>query len=359
MSADGDRSPQRKGVALRGIEATFNDVPAVRGIDLDIRSGEFLALVGPSGAGKTTLLRIVAGLQPGHAGTVTIGGRDVTGLPARERNIGFAFQNYALFDHMTVAQNVGFGLRVRPRSTRPGRQDIARRVADLLELVQVTSLASRRPAQLSGGQRQRVALARALATEPTLLLLDEPFGALDPLVRKEIRTWVRGLHDRLGLTSILVTHDQDEAIEIADRIAVLRDGRILQLGAPAEVEDRPASLFVYRFLGECVTFDGEAVGDAVRLVVRPNLALALPTRGLSGPVIVSLRPWQIALSKGDGPIAGDVLHLHRAGAHLRVSIDLGDRTIAALAPLGAQDFACGERVTLDLSAAQVFSATDT
>ena len=204
----------------------------MRGIDLDVSKGEFLALVGPSGAGKTTLLRIIAGLKPNHSGDLRIGMRDVTHVPARARNIGFVFQNYALFAHMSVAENVAFGLRVRPRHRRPDRRAIAGRVRELLELVQVGDLAARRPAQLSGGQRQRVALARALAIEPELLLLDEPFGALDPLVRKEIRTWLRGLHDRLGLTSIMVTHDHGEAMEIADRIALLRDGALEQVGTP-------------------------------------------------------------------------------------------------------------------------------
>jgi sulfate transport system ATP-binding protein len=344
----------RQGVSLRGIEASFDAVPAVRGIDLDVRQGEFLALVGPSGAGKTTLLRIIAGLQPGHAGSVVIGGRDVTSLAARERNIGFAFQNYALFGHMTVAQNVAFGLRVRPRATRPDRQTIARRVTELLQLVHVAPLADRRPGQLSGGQRQRVALARALATEPALLLLDEPFGALDALVRKEIRTWLRQLHDRLGLTSILVTHDQAEAIEVADRIAVLRDGRLQQLGTPDELEDRPANHFVHRFLGECVTFQGSAGDGAVTLDIHPGHPIAIPTHGLVGRVIASIRPWQIALAHGDEPIAGDIVHIHRAGAHLRIAIRLADRTIEALISAGAHGFARGERVTLDLRAAHIF-----
>ena len=348
----------RQGVSLRGIEASFAAVPAVRGIDLDVRQGEFLALVGPSGAGKTTLLRIIAGLQPGHAGSVTIAGRDVTRLAARERNIGFAFQNYALFGHMTVAENVAFGLRVRPRATRPDRHAIGRRVAELLELVRVAPLAGRRPGQLSGGQRQRVALARALATEPALLLLDEPFGALDALVRKEIRTWLRGLHDRLGLTSILVTHDQAEAIEVADRIAVLRDGRLLQLGTPDELEDHPDSLFVHRFLGECVTFDGTAHAGAVALDLDPGHPLALAAAAPGGRVTLSIRPWQIALSPGDGPVGGDIIRTHRAGAQLRVVVRLDGRTVEALVPAGTLGLGLGARVSLDLSAARIFPADE-
>ena len=342
------------GVSLEGIEASFRDVPAVRGIDLAVAPGEFLALVGPSGAGKTTLLRIVAGLQPGHAGTVAIGGRDVTRLPARARNIGLVFQNYALFGHMSVAENVAFGLRVRPRATRPERAAIMRRVGELLELVQVGGLAGRRPGQLSGGQRQRVALARALATEPALLLLDEPFGALDPLVRKEIRTWLRGLHDQLGLTSILVTHDQGEAVEIADRIAVLRDGRLEQVGRPDELEDHPANAFVHRFLGERVAFQGTISGGEITLdddrgLVRTRREVA------DGRVLVSIRPWQIGLSRGGGEPEGTIAGIHRAGMHLRYEVRMRERTIEVLAPASGEVFRTGERVAFDLGAAQVFA----
>ncbi len=342
------------GVSLEGIEASFSDVPAVRGIDLGMAPGEFLALVGPSGAGKTTLLRIVAGLQPGHAGTVAIGGRDVTRLPARARNIGFVFQNYALFGQMSVAEKGAFGLRVRPRTTRPERAAIMRRVGELLELVQVGGLAGRRPGQLSGGQRQRVALARALATEPALLLLDEPFGALDPLVRKEIRTWLRGLHDQLGLTSILVTHDQGEAVEIADRIAVLRDGRLEQVGRPDELEDHPANAFVHRFLGECVVFEGTCRSGTITLDSALGLLRTRPTVA-DGRVLVSIRPWQIGLSRGEGEPGGTIVGVHRAGIYLRYEVRMGERTIEVLAPASGEAFRIGERVALDLRAAQVFA----
>ncbi len=354
------------GVELRGVACVFDRAPAVRGIDLAVRPGEFMALVGPSGAGKTTLLRIVAGLQPPDEGTVRIGGRDVTRVPARERNIGFVFQNYALFRHMTVERNVAFGLTGRPRARRPDRRAIAARVAELLELVQVAPLARRYPAQLSGGQRQRVALARALATEPSLLLLDEPFGALDPLVRKEIRTWLRALHDRLGLTSILVTHDQAEALEVADRIAVLRDGRLEQVGTPDELEDRPATPFVHQFLGETVRLGATVDADGhlrldppwsdVPLFGRPRL---LPA---PGPVSLSLRPYEVALRPLGDPGAARVLSVRRAGAHHRLTVapaDDGRGAIEVLSPISDPPLRAGMTCGLDLGCARLFGSDGT
>ncbi len=341
------------GVALTAIEASFRGVPAVRGIALAVRRGEFLALVGPSGSGKTTLLRIIAGLEPGHAGTVAIGGRDVTQVPARARNIGFVFQNYALFGHMSVAENVAFGLRVRPSSTRPGRATITRRVAELLDLVQVGALGARRPGQLSGGQRQRVALARALATEPALLLLDEPFGALDPLVRKEIRGWLRGLHDRLGLTSILVTHDQSEAVEIADRIAVLRDGALEQVGTPDELEDQPANEFVHRFMGERVWLEGVCRDGMVWLDALPASPWRAPRGSRDGRVVISARPWQIGLvAPGEG-VSGIIVAAQRSGAHTRYVVRLPPGEIEVLAP-GGCGWRAGDRAGVDLSGAHLF-----
>ena len=236
-------------VEIRHLTKTFDAYTALDEVSLDVREGEFCALLGPSGSGKTTLLRIIAGLEFPDRGEVRFAGEDVVRRDARERQVGFVFQHYALFRHMSVFENVAFGLRVRPRRSRPTEAQIRERVMELLRLVQLKRLASRYPNQLSGGQRQRVALARALAIEPRILLLDEPFGALDAKVRKDLRRWLRDLHRRLGLTSVFVTHDQEEALELADQVVLMREGQIEQIGSPREIYDRPATPFVYEFLG--------------------------------------------------------------------------------------------------------------
>ena len=237
-------------IALRGIGKQFGEFAAVENIDLDVPTGALIALLGPSGCGKTTLLRIIAGLETPDEGHVLFDGRDATLWPIRDRKVGFVFQHYALFRHMSVFENVAFGLRVKPRRERPAPEDLRKKVNSLLELVQLGWAGDRYPAQLSGGQRQRVALARALAVDPDVLLLDEPFGALDSQVRHELRRWLRRLHDELHFTSIFVTHDQQEAIEVADTIVVLNRGRVEQSGVPSEVYDLPTSAFVHRFLGQ-------------------------------------------------------------------------------------------------------------
>jgi sulfate transport system ATP-binding protein len=237
-------------ITVSQITKRFGDFPALHGIDLKIRPGEFIALLGPSGSGKTTLLRIIAGLEFQDAGQVLFNGEDVSRVGVGDRGVGFVFQNYALFRHMTVAENVAFGLSVKKRRFRPKRAAIKARAEELLRLVQLEGLGDRLPSQLSGGQRQRVALARALAIEPKLLLLDEPFGALDAKVRKDLRRWLRELHQQMGLTSIFVTHDQEEALELADRVVVMDHGRIEQIGTPEEVYMEPASRFVLDFVGE-------------------------------------------------------------------------------------------------------------
>ena len=237
-------------IRLENISKRFGGYQALHDIDLDVRDGEFLALLGPSGSGKTTLLRIIAGLAFPDKGTVRFNAEDVTNLKVADRKVGFVFQHYALFKHMTVADNVGFGLSVRSRRERPAKEAIRARAEELLELVQLKGLGNRYPAQLSGGQRQRVALARALAVEPQLLLLDEPFGALDAQVRKELRRWLRQLHGQMGLTSIFVTHDQEEALELADRVVVMDHGVIEQVGTPEDVYMAPHSPFVSNFVGE-------------------------------------------------------------------------------------------------------------
>jgi sulfate transport system ATP-binding protein len=235
-------------IEVRSVSRSFGSFVALNDVSLRVATGELVALLGPSGCGKTTLLRIIAGLETADRGSVFLGDEDATDRHARERGVGFVFQHYALFRHMTVFENVAFGLRVRPRSGRPSNADIVRRVRELLALVQLDFMADRRPSELSGGQRQRVALARALAVEPSVLLLDEPFGALDAKVRIELRRWLRRLHDEIHLTSVFVTHDQEEALEVADRVAIMNRGIVEQAGTPEEVLHRPATDFVRSFL---------------------------------------------------------------------------------------------------------------
>jgi sulfate transport system ATP-binding protein len=237
-------------ITVNKVTKRFGDFPALHGIDLKIEPGEFIALLGPSGSGKTTLLRIIAGLEFQDSGEVLFDGQDVSRIGVGDRGVGFVFQNYALFRHMTVAENVAFGLTVKKRRDRPKKAAIKARAEELLRLVQLEGLGGRLPSQLSGGQRQRVALARALAIEPKLLLLDEPFGALDAKVRKDLRRWLRELHQQMGLTSIFVTHDQEEALELADRVVVMDHGKIDQIGTPEQVYMEPATPFVSTFVGE-------------------------------------------------------------------------------------------------------------
>jgi sulfate transport system ATP-binding protein len=244
------------GIEVKHIEKRFGSFVALDNVSLNFPAGELTALLGPSGCGKTTLLRIIAGLEHPDAGQVLLDGEDASARHVRERQVGFVFQHYALFKHMSVFENIAFGLRVKPRHLRPSEEQIREKVMKLLELVQLDWLADRYPPQLSGGQRQRIALARALAVEPRVLLLDEPFGALDAKVRKELRRWLRRLHDELHVTSIFVTHDQEEALEVADQVVVMNKGRVEQMGAPDEVYNRPATPFVYGFLGNVNLFHG-------------------------------------------------------------------------------------------------------
>ncbi|MGA8532871.1 MAG: sulfate ABC transporter ATP-binding protein [Candidatus Tumulicola sp.] len=243
-------------ISVRGVSKAFGSFAALDNIDLEIPAGKLVALLGPSGSGKTTLLRIIAGLEFADAGTIQFDGADFTQRSPGDRRVGFVFQHYALFRHMTVFENIAFGLRVRRRASRPSEEQIRAKVYELLRLIQLRNQASRYPSQLSGGQRQRVALARALAVEPRVLLLDEPFGALDAKVRLELRRWLRHLHDEVHITSVFVTHDQEEALEVADHVAVMNAGRIEQIGPPDEVYNRPASSFVFNFLGSVNLFHG-------------------------------------------------------------------------------------------------------
>lgn len=236
-------------IEIQNISKRFDRYPALGDVNLTVPSGKLVALLGPSGSGKTTLLRIIAGLEFADRGSISFDGQDVTNLPPGKRHVGFVFQHYALFRHLTVFRNITFGIDVRPRRLRPSKSELSRRVAELLQLVQLDGLENRFPAQLSGGQRQRVALARALAVEPRVLLLDEPFGALDAKVRKDLRRWLREFHERLHITTLFVTHDQEEALELADEIVILHQGSIQQIGAPAEILSSPANPFVADFLG--------------------------------------------------------------------------------------------------------------
>ncbi|WP_458095255.1 sulfate/molybdate ABC transporter ATP-binding protein [Roseomonas sp. WA12] len=339
------------GVEITGVTRRFGaGAAALDGVSLSVRPGEFVALLGPSGSGKTTLLRILGGLDHADAGAVAIGGRDVAGVPARERGIGFVFQNYALFRHMDVFSNVAFGLRVRKRG-RPAEAEIARRVRKLLALVQIPEMERRYPDQLSGGQRQRVALARALAIEPSLLLLDEPFGALDAQVRKELRLWLRGLQEEVGITTILVTHDQDEAMEVADRVAVMRAGRIAQFDTPEALLDQPADAFVAGFLGEanrvpCTIRGGIAHFDGE---VLPPLAVQAP----DGPALAFIRPHELlARPVPDGPFT--IRAVRPAGPSTRLVVSGAQGSFDAVPAPDAPLPRRGEACVLDAQAARIF-----
>ncbi|EHD20513.1 MULTISPECIES: sulfate/molybdate ABC transporter ATP-binding protein [Brenneria] len=307
-------------IEIRNINKQFGQFQALNQINLAIQSGELVALLGPSGCGKTTLLRIIAGLEQPDSGNIIFHGEDVSVHDVRKRNVGFVFQHYALFRHMTVFDNVAFGLRMKPKSIRPSKRDIEKKVHELLRLVQLEWLADRYPEQLSGGQRQRIALARALIVEPSILLLDEPFGALDAKVRKELRRWLSRLHEDINLTSVFVTHDQEEAMEVADRIVLMNKGVIEQIGSPDEVYNHPASEFVYHFLGDSNLLKIEQTDETI--LFRPHeVALSVEAQDGYQPVIVrDIRPLgaltRLSLKIGnqqeliEAEVAKDDLSLH-------------------------------------------------
>ncbi|WP_328185956.1 sulfate/molybdate ABC transporter ATP-binding protein [Marinobacter sp. OP 3.4] len=284
-------------IEIQGINKFFGSFQALHDIDLTIPDGQLTALLGPSGSGKTTLLRIIAGLEHAEQGHILFSGRDVTGLHVRDRRVGFVFQHYALFRHMTVAQNVAFGLDVLPRNERPGKREIRQRVNDLLEMVQLDHLANRYPGQLSGGQKQRIALARAMAMRPEILLLDEPFGALDAKVRKELRRWLRSLHDELHFTSVFVTHDQEEALELSDQVVVMSNGHIEQVDSPLELYARPDSRFVFDFLGQVNVLSGRITEGAIR---QGDAWVNLPQGCDDDDAQLYLRPHEVRLTQEPG-----------------------------------------------------------
>jgi sulfate transport system ATP-binding protein len=346
-------------ITVTSLVKHFGSFAALRGVDLTVRPGEFLALLGPSGSGKTTLLRILAGLEYPDAGHLTIDGADIAGQEARERQMGFVFQHFALFRHMTVAENVSFGLRVKPRRERPSRAEIRKRVEKLLRLVQLEQFGERYPSQLSGGQRQRVALARALAIEPKVLLLDEPFGALDAKVRKDLRRWLRGLHDEMGLTSIFVSHDQEEALELADRVAVMNEGGIAQIGTPTEIYRNPANAFVCEFLGNTnrlscqIEKGGTKLGDQFFPAPVPADAPPLP-----GIAYVRPEDCEVRLDPAATGLKARVLKVHAAGPTVRVELRRLDRDeiVEALLPTGAAAPEIGSDVALAFRRVRVFPA---
>ncbi len=324
-------------VEVKHLTKKFGRFVALDDVSLKVESGELVALLGPSGSGKTTLLRTIAGLEfpdPGNA-QVLFYGQDVTMIPASQRQAGFAFQHYALFRHLTVFENIAFGLRVRPAHTRPTEAGIRERVDKLLQLIQLEPLAGRYPAQLSGGQRQRVALARALAVEPKVLLLDEPFGALDAKVRKDLRRWLRNLHDEIHITTLFVTHDQEEALEVSDRVAILRAGKIEQIGTPEQIYDHPASPFVYDFLGNVNLFHGRVhegsvmIGDTT-FVTAQSLAAA------QSKAVAFVRPHDIRITREPAPprtFPARVIRSNAAGPFAQLElerVDGGDRFMAQL-----------------------------
>jgi sulfate transport system ATP-binding protein len=351
-------------VEVRNVVKKFGNFTALNNVSVKVESGELVALLGPSGSGKTTLLRVIAGLEfpdPGEA-QVLFYGEDVTAIPASERKAGFAFQHYALFRHMTVFENIAFGLRVRPRATRPAEADIRERVNKLLKLIQLEPQAKRFPTQLSGGQRQRVALARALAVEPKVLLLDEPFGALDAKVRKELRRWLRQLHDEIHITTLFVTHDQEEALEVADRVAILRDGRIEQIGTPEEIYDNPASPFVYDFLGNVNLFSGRIREGSV-LIGETEFSLGENTGEVDASAVAFVRPHDIRVTRdasAQPALAARVVRSNAAGPVANVELmrlDGGDHFTVQLSKEQFRDLQPknGEQVFVELKNVKVFS----
>jgi len=346
--------PTQTSIAVEGVSRSFGGFRAVDDVSLGVKPGELVALLGPSGSGKTTLLRIIAGLEAHDTGSVNIAGREATGVDIRARGIGFVFQHYALFKHMTVHENIGFALRMRKRP----KAEVAARVGELLALFRLDGLAARYPDELSGGQRQRVALARALASEPSILLLDEPFGALDARVRQELRRWLRRLHDDIGVTTVFVTHDQEEALEVADRVVVMNAGRIEQVGTPEEVFGEPANEFVMTFLGNVNVFHGRVEKGCVNV---GGLVFDAPNSNESRPAKAYVRPHELDIEldpSGEDSVAATVTHINPVGPNVKVELitDEGAEMFVELPRERHRELALSrdQRVFLKPTSARVF-----
>jgi len=347
-------------IEVRNIIKRFGAFTALDNVDLRVETGELVALLGPSGSGKTTLLRIIAGLDWPDSGEVAFDGEDALSRGAGERHVGFVFQHYALFRHMSVFENVAFGLRVQPRSVRKSEAQIRARVKELLDLVQLDWVAGRYPSQLSGGQRQRIALARALAIEPRILLLDEPFGALDAKVRKELRKWLRTLHEEIHVTSIFVTHDQEEALEVANRVVVMDKGRIEQIGTPGDVYEEPATAFVHGFIGESIVLPVEIRDGRIRLGDR---VLDLESQNAaSGPSKLFIRRHDLAVGPGgSGALQGAVKHVRAFGPMHRADIVLqaaGQDTLIEIDAPRDRDLKPGDLVGLQPRRYRIFATPE-
>ena len=342
-------------IEVRNLVKRFGSFAALDGVDLKIADGELLALLGPSGSGKTTLLRIIAGLDWPDAGEVSFDGENALARGAGERHVGFVFQHYALFRHMTVFENVAFGLRVQPRAIRKDEAGIRARVKELLDLVQLDWLADRYPSQLSGGQRQRIALARALAIEPRILLLDEPFGALDAKVRKELRKWLRSLHHEINVTSIFVTHDQEEALEVANRVVVMDRGRIEQVGSAGEVYDHPATAFVHGFIGESIMLPVQVEGGVVRL---KDKALDIAADGADpGASRLFVRRHDMAIVPSEsGTLRGQVTHVRSFGPIQRAEVVLSEGDTIEIDAPRDRELRTGDPVGLRPRRYRIFAA---
>jgi sulfate transport system ATP-binding protein len=335
-------------IALENVVKEFNTFRAVRGVSLEIGSGELVALLGPSGSGKTTILRMVAGLEYADQGAIYFGEEDATNIPVRERGVGFVFQHYALFPHMTVGENIAFGMKVSKRAR--SKQEIEARVNDLLRLVKLERLNDRFPSQISGGQRQRVALARALAVDPKVLLLDEPFGALDANVRRDLRRWLREIHDELGITTLFVTHDQEEALDLADRVVILDQGAIVQQGTPEEVCRKPGSAFVMKFLGDTNRIAATASGGIARIH-----GVEIDAEGLEGAVEILTRPSDLTWSLGGNGIPARVVRVidRPDGRRLLVRTD-ADETLELDVPVDTR-VAAGDQGNVDVLRGNVYA----